>query len=168
MGGSGYKDLYMPQLNAVRVFLFCCVLFTSTTLAYAQQSLTVLRNANLREKPVFDSAIVFSVTSDAPAVTIAKKGPWLLVRFKGHEGWVLTTDVIYGGGSTRPPQRVGNSIPVFPRAPPPDSEQTESNRLQQKSEAQLKLLDEYAKPYEPPLADARTVRLTAAKQAQQA
>ncbi len=73
------------------------------------EPVTFTKDAPLRSDARFDAAPVTSVKQGTVGEASGKKGPWLHIKVPGGAGWVLTTDVRFGGGSGAAPSSAGVS-----------------------------------------------------------
>lgn len=122
----------------------------------AAESVTFTKDAALRSEPRFDAAPAAQIKQGTTGTASGKQGPWLNIKTPQAAGWALTTDVVFGGGSSSgganlagifsggKPQRVGGTSTLGTRGFDKETIGTALGDGGAVSTAQLELLDGYA------------------------
>ncbi|WP_028456184.1 SH3 domain-containing protein [Chitinilyticum litopenaei] len=77
------------------------------------ESGSVIRDADLRQKPFADAAVLSKLAVGAQVEILAREGAWMNVRSNGQEGWLKMLQVRLGsGGGTNAGAAVGQGLKV--------------------------------------------------------
>ncbi|HEY9100752.1 SH3 domain-containing protein [Chitinimonas sp.] len=69
--------------------------------AQAAENGTLLRAAELKQKPFLDAEKVADLAAQAPVEIVARQGAWMQVKAAGQTGWVKMLNVRTGSGESK-------------------------------------------------------------------
>ncbi|QDQ26337.1 SH3 domain-containing protein [Chitinimonas arctica] len=75
------------------------LLLLFATAAHAAETGTLMRAAELKQKPFIDAAKVADLASQAPLEIVLRQGAWMQVKSGGQQGWVKMLNVRTGGAT---------------------------------------------------------------------
>lgn len=78
--------------------------------AYAAETGTLMRAAQLKQKPFIDAPKVTDVAAQASLEIVQRQGAWMLVKTGGQTGWVKMLNVRTGSGEVKSGSSAGGFL----------------------------------------------------------
>lgn len=89
------------------VFLLLSI---AVSAAMAAETGSLMRPAELKQKPFIDAAKVADLAAAAPLEIVARQGAWMQVKTGGQTGWVKMLNVRTGSGEAKPANAAGGFL----------------------------------------------------------